>query len=96
MSNATVHLRLPEIGDYVTIHNYLCEWHGVSGEIVGISDFPNNDTPYMVKRSNFDVWPFAIDELELHSGEEAYEGGWIDHYTAQLLKLDRETTKGVA
>ena len=86
MAAETITLRLPKIGDYVTIHNHLCEWHGQSGEIIGISDTPNNDMPYMVQRPNFDTWPFSINDLELHSGEAAYEGGWIDDYTASLLK----------
>ena len=35
--------------------------------------------PIMVQRANYDTWPFAVWELELHSLEdEAYEDGWID------------------
>jgi len=72
-------LRGPLVNDYVTIHSALCEWDGVSGQVIGVSDRPDNDMPVMVQRSNYDVWPFAVWELELHSPEdEAYEGGWID------------------
>ena len=85
MAEGNITLRLPKIGDYVTIHNYLCKWDGHSGEIVGISDLPNNDMPYIVQRANFDTWPFSLCELELHSGDSAYEGGWIDNYTKSLL-----------
>lgn len=59
--------RIPRIGDTVTIHATLCEWDRVTGQIVGISDSPGNDMAYMMQRPNYDVWPFALCELELHS-----------------------------
>lgn len=71
--------RNPVVGDHVTIHSALCEWDGVNGLVTGISATPDDDLPIMVQRANYDVWPFAVRELELHSlDDEVYEGGWID------------------
>jgi len=79
MTEEILKYRSPLVGDYVTIHSILCEWDGQSGEVIDVSADPGNDMPIMVKRPNFDMWPFAVWELELHSLEdEVYEGGWID------------------
>lgn len=62
--------RIPQVGDYVTIHAALCEWDGVSGQVV--------------QRPNFDTWPFAIGELELHGedSEDSYTNGWVDPWVS--------------
>ena len=79
--------RGPVVGDYIIIHSALCEWDGQIGEVVDVSADPSNDMPIMVKRPNFDMWPFAIWELELHSLEdEVYEGGWIDPRIISMRK----------
>lgn len=71
--------RNPVVGDRVTIHSALCEWDGVSGQVTEISTALDNDMPIMVQRDNYDVWPFSVRELELHSlDDEVYEAGWID------------------
>jgi hypothetical protein len=77
--------RKPLIGDAVTIHAGLCEWDRVEGTVVDISEDPDNDMPILIQRSNFDQWPFAVHELELHSCDEVYEGGCID----PLMKVQR-------
>lgn len=70
--------REPRVGDHVTIHACLCEWDGVSGQVIGISE-TDKEMPIMVQRGDCYTWPFSVHELELHSNDdEVYEGGWID------------------